>query len=626
VNDGHVESDKFEMEIEVKPNVVPEIQAQDPNPFATVQGQTVKLELSNLKVNDTDNVYPTGFTLKLYPGNNYTIDGNSIILNKTFVGTLRVPVTVNDGLDESKQFEVKIEVSKKNNVAPRIDRQDNLAVNEDANITVTLDNLDVTDPDNNYPQDFTLKIPQGRTDTYTVSGNKITPAPNYNGGIIINIRINDGFDDSPLFPLKINVISVNDKPVINGQEQIIVRGNRSTPLDVSRLKITDPDNSNFILKILPGANYTGAGNVLTPTIDFVGSLIVKVVVSDGLLDSEPFNLKVEVEPAGSDPLITGQQPLATEEDQSITLTLEDLYVTDDDDNYPTGFTMKILPDSAGRYTFQNLTVAPKLNMNGPLTVYVTVNDGNENSKAFPLKIYVIPVNDAPQITQLEDNSLAYEPGSGPSYITTTLTAEDIDNVYLSFAEVGIDDSTFNPLHDELIFENTELIRGIYDPSKGILSLIGNASKIQYDSAIRSVEYNYRLTIDENGNQSEIIPGPKQIYFTISDGQHFSQKYPRTINIESIAELDIPNAFTPDGDLVNPTWRVRPLTGSSRFDKAIVKVYNSKGLIVYEAKGFTNSWDGTFRGDALPVGTYYYTIDLNLSYTKKTYKGTVTILR
>jgi gliding motility-associated-like protein len=626
VNDGHEESDQFELKVQVKPNDVPEIQGQDPNPIATVQGKNVTLEFSNLKVKDTDNAYPTGFSLTLYPGSNYTVDGNSIVPDKTYVGTLRVPVTVNDGLHESKKYEVKIEVAKKNNVVPRIDSQDNLTINEDESITIALENLRATDADNDYPQDFLLKVPQGRSDTYTVSGNKITPVTNYYGGITINIRVNDGLDDSPLFPLKINVASVNDKPVITGQEQITVRGNRATQLDVSRLKITDPDNSTFTVKILPGTNYTGVGNALTPATDFVGTLTVRVVVNDGAADSSPFNLKVEVEPAGSDPLITGQQPLAMDEDQSITLTLEDLYVTDDDDNYPTGFTMKIFADSAGRYTFQNLTVTPKLNMNGPLSVYVSVNDGNENSNIFPLKIYVIPVNDAPQITKLENTTLTYEPGSGPSQITSTLTGEDIDNAYLSFAEVGIVDSVFNPLHDELIFDNTELIRGVYDPSKGILSLIGNATKVQYDSAIRSVTYNYRITIDENGNQSEIIPGSKHIYFTISDGQHFSEKQTRTVTIESVAELDIPNAFTPNGDEVNPTWRVRPLTTSSRFDKALVKVYNVKGVMVYEGRGFTNSWDGTFNGDALPTGTYYYTIDLQLSYTKKTYKGTVTILR
>ena len=57
----------------------------------------------------------------------------------------------------------------------------------------------------------------------------------------------------------------------------------------------------------------------------------------------------------------------------------------------------------------------------------------------------MPVNDAPSITALETTPMPYEPGSGPMSITTEFTGDDIDNPYLSFAEVGIGDSTFNPV-------------------------------------------------------------------------------------------------------------------------------------------------------------------------------------
>ena len=211
-------------------------------------------------------------------------------------------------------------------------------------------------------------------------------------------------------------------------------------------------------------------------------------------------------------------------------------------------------------------------------------------------------------------------------ITAEFTGGDIDNPYLSFAEVGIGDSTFNPVHDELIFENTDQIRGVYDRSKGILSLIGQSSLGKYDAAIRSIKYNYVLTLDEAGNQTEVLPGKKKIYFSLSDGQLTSERKKRTISIETPVDLDIPNTFTPNGDMANDTWRIRPVADASRFDKASIKVYTKRGLLIYESKGFEKSWDGSFNGEILPVDTYYYTIDLNLSYAKKTYKGTVMILR
>lgn len=629
VNDGHVDSDKFELAIEVKPNIVPVIKGQVA--LSTNQGKKISVELGHLTVEDADNAYPDDFSLHVFGGNNYSVNGNTVTPNSNFVGTLKVPVTVDDGLDESKKFEVKIEVLPKNNTPPLITGQDALVINEDQNITVSLEDLTVTDPDNTYPQDFVLKIPQGKGVNYSVSGNTVTPDPNFNGVLEIQIRVNDGLDDSDQFPLSITVTPVNDVPVITGQDQITIPSGRSTVLDVSRLRMSDPDNQNpssFTLRILPGTNYTASGNSITPSAGFVGTLTVGVVVNDGVVDSAPYNLTVAVIIIGSRPLITGQEPLVMNEDEPFTIEFHHLFVTDDDDEYPTGFTIKILPPDPhyDDYTFQGQTFIPNLNINGLITVNVAVNDGNEDSPSFPLKIYVLPVNDAPVITMIEEVPIPYEPGSGQTIITEKFKGDDVDNDYLSFAEVGIADSSFNALHDELLFENTEQIRGVYDPSKGILSLIGYASLEAYDSAIRSIKYNYILTLDEEGNQTEVLPGNKTIYFTLSDGQLESEEAIRTIAIETSVDLDIPNAFTPNGDTANDTWRVRPVANAHQFDKAVIKVYNKRGLLIFESKGFEESWDGSFEGKLLPVDTYYYTIDLKLTYTKKTYKGTVTILR
>ncbi len=622
VNDGHEDSDKFEVTVEVKKNSVPTIKDQDA--LTMYQGKKITIELDHLTVEDTDNTYPDDFTLKVFSGTNYSFSGTTVTPNSTFTGTLTVPVAVDDGIDESKKFDLVIEVLPKINVPPKIDGQDPLTTKEDQSITVVLNNLKVTDPDNNYPDDFTLKIPQGKGNNYTVSGNSVKPDVNFFGSITIPVKVNDGLDDSAPFDLKITVTPVNDIPVITGQSSIVITTQTPTEIQILSLTVTDPDNQKLTLKILPGTNYTFSGNTITSIAGFIGTLTVKVVVNDGIADSAPFNLKVEVIPKSAKPLITGQQPLVVNEDEPLKLEFDDLYVTDEDDVYPDGFTIIVAggPD----YTFEGRTITPAANINGFITVTVSVNDGKELSAPFPLKIYVIPVNDAPNVTALEETAIPYEPGTGAIVITELFAGEDIDNEYLSFAEISIGDSTFNPLSDELIFENTEHIRGIWDQTKGILSLIGYATVGKYDSAIRSIKYNYILTEDEEGNQTEVLPGPKNIYFTLSDGQLVSERRGRKINIESSALLDIPNTFTPNDDHANDTWRIRAITNANHFDKAIVKVYTKRGLLIYESKGIEKSWDGFFNGEVLPVDTYYYTIDLKLSYTKKTYKGVVMILR
>ena len=88
-----------------------------------MQGASLTINLSHLQVTDPDNSYPNGFTLKLFNGNNYTLNGNTVTPSIDFSGSLKVPVTVNDGQKESDRFELIINVIRTQNVAPKITGQ-----------------------------------------------------------------------------------------------------------------------------------------------------------------------------------------------------------------------------------------------------------------------------------------------------------------------------------------------------------------------------------------------------------------------------------------------------------------------------------------------------------------------
>ena len=97
-------------------------------------------------------------------------------------------------------------------------------------------------------------------------------------------------------------------------------------------------------------------------------------------------------------------------------------------------------------------------------------------------------------------------------------------------------------------------------------------------------------------------------------------------METTAALDIPTAFSPNGDGANETWNIQALSNPDRCEDAIIRVYDKRGLLLFQAIGISEKWDGTFDGGVLPTDAYYYTIDLNLSYKNITYSGVVTILR
>ena len=76
-----------------------------------------------------------------------------------------------------------------------------------------------------------------------------------------------------------------------------------------------------------------------------------------------------------------------------------------------------------------------------------------------------------------------------------------------------------------------------------------------------------------------------------------------------AILHVPNAFSPNGDGVNDFFTV---FGQAVLDYEI-RVFNRWGELVYlsddagEVGNTADGWDGRYRGEPQPLGTYVYTI-------------------
>lgn len=83
----------------------------------------------------------------------------------------------------------------------------------------------------------------------------------------------------------------------------------------------------------------------------------------------------------------------------------------------------------------------------------------------------------------------------------------------------------------------------------------------------------------------------------------------------------PNTFTPNGDGINDVWEIKHL---NEYPGIVVEIYNTAGTLLFRSIGYTTPWDGKWKGQPLPAGTYYYVIDLKLN--KMLQKGYITILR
>ena len=82
----------------------------------------------------------------------------------------------------------------------------------------------------------------------------------------------------------------------------------------------------------------------------------------------------------------------------------------------------------------------------------------------------------------------------------------------------------------------------------------------------------------------------------------------------LIDLVIPTAFTPDADGDNDTWEILEL--DNNYPNNSVKVYNRWGDLIFEHQSSfsmpydSNRWDGTYKGQMMPVASYYFIIELN----------------
>lgn len=78
------------------------------------------------------------------------------------------------------------------------------------------------------------------------------------------------------------------------------------------------------------------------------------------------------------------------------------------------------------------------------------------------------------------------------------------------------------------------------------------------------------------------------------------------------DVIIPTAFTPDGDGANDNWELMDI--DNIYPDNLVKVYNRWGNLIFESvQGDydNNRWDGTYKGQLLPIAAYYYVIEPNV---------------
>ena len=127
------------------------------------------------------------------------------------------------------------------------------------------------------------------------------------------------------------------------------------------------------------------------------------------------------------------------------------------------------------------------------------------------------------------------------------------------------------------------------------------------------------------NSAERAPGKTTfsivVRVTDRDGNTLDKFFEIRRTRPEFSSVTIYNSFTPNGDRFNDTWGV---TEVRFYEGARISVYERGGARVFYTENPDIRWDGTSAGKELPIGTYFWVIQID--ETGETRRGMLNLIR
>ncbi len=97
----------------------------------------------------------------------------------------------------------------------------------------------------------------------------------------------------------------------------------------------------------------------------------------------------------------------------------------------------------------------------------------------------------------------------------------------------------------------------------------------------------------------------------------------TANYTNASKVYVPSAFTPNNDGLNDCFGIKNMSATDNFE---LSVYNRWGVCVFKTTDSGNCWDGTYRGEKQPPGTFVYQLKISGQCGDSYNKGTLVLIR
>ena len=398
--------------------------------LSTNEDETLLVQLTGSDPNDSE----LSFIISQSPAHG-TLNGNpddlsqfSYIPDNNFYGQDSFSFVAFNGQFYSDEASVTIQINSVND-APVVEHMV-LEGQEDTDLSITLIGEDV----------------EGDELTYSVSSNPgngsfslidniliYSPNSDFYGEEQITYIANDGDLNSQEGFITIIVAAVNDQPVAQDVEITLYEDN----LFNFMFDVQDVDNTNDQISIYIQddiefgiLSISGIEATLSPSNDLFGEFSLSYQALDGELFSDPATLTIHILPVNDAPVLATILDQSTNEDEPFYYQLS----ASDIDDQQLDFTVEQLDYADVSIDSQTLLINPESNFNGTLLIEVSVSDG-EFTDTNNFILSVIPVNDPPVLSEIEDQSSLED-----EVFTIDIVASDVDGDDLSFWNMGTENA------------------------------------------------------------------------------------------------------------------------------------------------------------------------------------------
>ena len=121
------------------------------------------------------------------------------------------------------------------------------------------------------------------------------------------------------------------------------------------------------------------------------------------------------------------------------------------------------------------------------------------------------------------------------------------------------------------------------------------------------------------------PGKYMVELSVVNDYKCFDKKSIEIEVKAVANVFIPNAFTPNGDGLNDIFNVE---GYNLTDENFqMLIFNRWGDQIFQSNSLNNGWNGIYKNDIVPQGTYVYKVHVkDINGSEQEFIGSVAVLK